>query len=88
MQIGSEVERLSGEKYQVGARGTMVEASGDRVRVYWHTNPSPTTKPKRTWVNVRVVRTLATAAQCSKCDPPGAVGLCLRPLNCAGLKDA
>lgn len=56
MNIGTEVVRVTGEQYQIGAKGTVVEVSGDRLRVFWHTNTHKSTKPKRTWVHLSVVR--------------------------------
>ncbi len=65
MYTGSEVVRVTGERYQIGARGTVVEATESRLRVYWHTNPHPGTKPKRTWVLRGVVRVAPEAVNCT-----------------------
>ncbi len=58
-EIGNEVIRVQGAIYQIGSKGTVVEINGDRLRVLWHTNTHPGTKPKRTWVNRSVVKSLS-----------------------------
>ncbi len=56
IEVGTEVVRLTGEDYQIGNKGTVVEVSGERLRVFWHTNKHQSIKPKRTWVKQSVVR--------------------------------
>lgn len=59
---GDEVVRIKGDAYQIGAKGRIVDMTPTRVRVYWHSNPNPHTKPKRTWVLHAVVKS-ATVPQ-------------------------
>lgn len=54
--VGSEVVRIKGEQYQIGATGTVVEVQGDRLRVRWLRNPAlGLNQPQKTWVSYRVV---------------------------------
>jgi hypothetical protein len=62
MNVGDEVVRVSGGPGYVGSRGTVVEVTESRVRVYWHTPIHPALKPKRTWVARSVVRLVGGAA--------------------------
>lgn len=49
-KVEDEVVRVQGGPGYAGARGRVVETSGDRVRVFWHTPVSANQKSKRTWV--------------------------------------
>lgn len=54
--VGSQVVRTKGERYQIGATGTVVEVQGDRLRVRWPRNPAlGLNQPQKTWVSYRVV---------------------------------
>ena len=59
MEIGTRVVRITGGQGYKGDIGTIVELSGDRVRVRWDSQPNR--KGKRTWICVSAVKRLATA---------------------------
>lgn len=62
MEVGDEVVRVKGEKFQLLDRGTVAEKSGDRLRVAWRDKVRPGVQ-KRTWVNVSVVRPAEPVAE-------------------------
>jgi ribosomal protein L24 len=58
--IGATVRRISGERYQVGNIGEIIEINRktNRVRVDWIPESEKAVKMPRTWVSTKVIELL------------------------------